>query len=549
MERFQYCRICADLRREIRFLPALLLLIMALATVPLFAGTSEASAQQAGDKSIRRSRQTSPGATLPVQGQQADQDLRKGDLYALVVGVSNYLNPNVPKLNYSDADARAFGEFLKTQSKVFKKTHVTLLVNEQATKKDLEKCLQYELLKAGKDDTVMVFFSGHGAGDVKKPGDYYFLGYDAEPDYLGATAVKMSGLNFLKRLDARRVVLIADACHAGAFSQVGVRTKSLDKSLDSLVRAFRESSGKVIMTSSKPEELSQEKENLRQSVFTHFLIKGLRGEADTDRNGVVTLREAYDYAYEQTKNETDGAQHPQLEGTVVGSFPVSVLGNLDGPIRLEVSFIAQDPRCTNRACTDPTEDAVTCTDPLCGDVELKDGDTMYSGQNYQIAIRPSEASYVYAYHVGPQGDLYRLFPGRDYLAPENRLANPLKGGKIYWIPAKDRWLRQDEQQGKEKIYIVASRSRNGVLEDLYGHLEKIRSQAGSGNRAKKVQTEIESYLERTMAPTKTIVKKVEHRQTAAQSDAKIQRFEMLARIFEAAGLDAVRSVWFWHERK
>jgi hypothetical protein len=52
-----------------------------------------------------------------------------------------------------------------------------------------------------------------------------------------------------------------------------------------------------------------------------------------------------------------------------------------------------------------------------------------------------------------------------------------------------------------------------------------------------------------MAPTKAIVRKIEHRPTGTNPDDKIRRFEILARIFEAPGLDAVRSVWFWHKRK
>ena len=107
---------------------------------------------------------------------------------------------------------------------------------------------------------------------------------------------------------------------------------------------FKEASGRVILSSSRPNEFSQERPNLSNSVFTHYLLKGLRGEADIQRNGVITLPEIYDYVYDRTKGETEGAQHPQMEGAVAGRFPIAVLGQLEDKLKLDVWFVAQDPQ-------------------------------------------------------------------------------------------------------------------------------------------------------------------------------------------------------------
>lgn len=512
--------------------------LMVLTLFLTFPVVPAAFGQDSQYKKIER-RQRASGA--PSLSLREEATLGKGDLYALVVGVANYKNPNL-NLKVSDNDAKQFAEFLKTQEKVFRNTYVNVLVNQNATKLEIEKALTSELLRAGKDDTVIVFLSGHGSGDPKKPGEFFFLGYDADPKYLEATAVKMSGLDFLKRIDSQKVLVVADACHAGTVSEY--RTKSVEKDLGNFARQFSESTGRVVLTSCKPDELSQEKPGLNNSVFTYYLLKGLNGEADTRRVGVVSLNDAYEYVYEQTKNETGGAQHPQLAGTHVGSFPISVLGKVP-PMQLEASFIAQDPRCTNKLCTDPPPDVTVCDDPMCKDVELRDGSTMHSGQNYQIAVRPSSTSYVYVYQIGTDGDLYRLFPDSEYISPENKKPNPLKGGEIYWIPAKDAWLRLDDQQGKERIYVVASRSRNQALEDLYGHLEKLRNQGRPADETKTAQTDVEEFLERTMAPTKALIRKVEN----TSRDRKIRSFEELRGFFESPTLDAVRSVWFDHRRR
>ncbi len=251
--------------------------------------------------------------------------LRTGDLYALVVGVSRYRDAKVPKLELSDKDAKAFGEFLETQKEVFKDTRVTYLLNEKATKSEVEKYLYYTLPKAGKNDTIILFFSGHGAYDPLRPEEFLFLAYDTEPDYLGTTAVKMSGLEFLKGVEAERVLIIADACYAGGFSRG--KSKSPTPSFESFLKEVRGSSGRAIITSGNEKQLSWEIPKLKNSVFTHNLLLGLKGEADRDNDGIVTLSEAYEYAYAKTKDETAGRQHPQLEGKITGAFPLSYVGS------------------------------------------------------------------------------------------------------------------------------------------------------------------------------------------------------------------------------
>ena len=107
--------------------------------------------------------------------------LPTGDLYAVIVGLSNYKNPKIPPLKLAAKDATDFAKFIETQEQLFRKTKVFLRTNENAAKTELEKYLFYELRQAGKDDTIVLFFSGHGAVDPKRPGEFFFLTYDADP--------------------------------------------------------------------------------------------------------------------------------------------------------------------------------------------------------------------------------------------------------------------------------------------------------------------------------------------------------------------------------
>ncbi len=261
-------------------------------------------------------------ADYTIDKQRAYPDMAIGDLYAVVVGVSRYANPKIRQLNYSDKDARDFAQFLRSQEKLFRKTYVTVLLNEQATSARVKKELVYELKKAGKDDTVVLFLSGHGADDPQNPGEYFFITHDGQPDNLEATAVNLTEMKFMKRLDTRRAVLIADTCHAGGFSMHGV--KAVEASFRRLMNQFKESEGKVILTSCQPHEISRESESLGNSVFTYYLLEGLKGAADANGDGIVALQEVYQYVYEKAKHETGGDQHPQLDGRIAGLFPLSL---------------------------------------------------------------------------------------------------------------------------------------------------------------------------------------------------------------------------------
>lgn len=506
------------------------------------------------DKAIRQVPPSIPPSAPPKD--ESSPELGKGDLYTLLVGVAKYKDTSVPPLQLCDKDAKDVAEFLETQKAVFKNVHLKLLLNEQATKEEIEKYLYADLRKAGKDDTVLLFFSGHGAAHTASS-NFYFLTHNSDPNYLEATALNMTGLKFLDGLNSKRVLLIADACHAGGFSP---RTRTMSpqkKRVDHYMKMLGDVSGRMMLTSSKPNEYSQVLPHMKNSVFTHYLLKALRGEADSDRDGVVTIEEAYDYVYTHTKEETRGGQHPQKEGAVVGRFPVSMLGKMDEPIKLDVRFIAQDPRCVNPNCVNPTPGAAECNDPNCGDVNISEGTVLYSDQNYQLAFEAHSRSYVYVYQVDSSGKLFRLIP--DHLTPDNQITNPVEPGRVYWIPARNAWLQLDRTTGMERIYVVASRSPNARLENLYQTLAQARDKANTGGASEKsvqrAQMKVVEELHRTMGPTLHKPMKTGHGPGAEPpngptvSPDKVEAFHSLCRAIESETLDATYSVSFFHQNR
>jgi ankyrin repeat protein len=268
-----------------------------------------------------------------------------GDLYALAVGISQYREPRIRKLDFAANDATAFGDMLKKEEHLFGKKHVKILINEKATQRAINKFLTHDLRRAGKNDTIILFFSGHGQYDPRRISDFYFAPYDVEPGYLAATGVKMSGLDFLRSLETERVLVIADACHSGGFSEWTGSAKGLPPNIEVFMRDFKHTTGRVILTSAGPNEKSYEMKEidgqprLRNGVFTHFLLQGLRGKADANRDGSVTVNEAYQYAYDMTREATNGLQHPQFEGRHSGAFPLAFTGSVIPSWKLKRSLL------------------------------------------------------------------------------------------------------------------------------------------------------------------------------------------------------------------
>ncbi len=84
--------------------------------------------------------------------------------------------------------------------------------------------------------------------------------------------------------------------------------------------------GRLIVTSSGADEASYESGLLRGSPFAHALVSGLRGAADADGDGRVTLAELYSYVYGRTLSSTlaapAGPQHPAVRWDLVGAGEV-----------------------------------------------------------------------------------------------------------------------------------------------------------------------------------------------------------------------------------
>jgi tetratricopeptide (TPR) repeat protein len=226
--------------------------------------------------------------------------------YALIVGISNYKNLSAEQqLRYAERDAQAmFTILISPEGGNFKVENVHVLTNEKATLANLRRELNTWLPTAAKpDDRVIIYFAGHG---FISGGKGYLAPYDLDKDRIPQTGLPMDELGAAigAKIQAKWKVLLTDACHSGAISPddteaLNGRLLNLNKSLFSL-------------TASRAREQSFEHPDLRggHGVFTHYVVLGMEGEADTDGNGVVTADELAEYVHTQVREYTGAKQNP-----------------------------------------------------------------------------------------------------------------------------------------------------------------------------------------------------------------------------------------------
>lgn len=256
---------------------------------------------------------------------------KRSNIWAVVIGIDTY--PHIRGLKYAVDDARLFYEYLVKYIRI-PQENVTLLANHEATLTQMRSTLGTHLKSiAGKDDMVVIFFAGHGATekDVMSPdGDgleKYLLPYDANPKDLYATALPMREISHIfKRIQAERLVFIADSCYSGAsggrtIDITGIRASISGSFLDRIAAG----KGRVIMTASGANEVSVENDDLGHGVFTFYLVEGLRGKADADGDGFITIEEAYRYVSDKVPQATGQEQHPVKKGTVEGRLILGII--------------------------------------------------------------------------------------------------------------------------------------------------------------------------------------------------------------------------------
>ena len=237
-------------------------------------------------------------------------------IWAVVVGAARY--SHMPALRYTDDDAYQVYAFLKSpEGGALPDNQLRLLIDEDATRSNILNAMRRVFLRADDNDVVLLYFSGHGL-----QGSFLPIDYDGFNNNLKHEEIR----NLLKASRAKHKLVIADACHSGSLLSMRNQDKNLSSVLSKYYRAFEEArGGTALLMSSKGEEYSLEDGGLRSGIFSHFLVRGLKGEADDDTDKIITIEEIFNYVHQNVRLYTGNIQTPTLTGDYDDKMPVGVV--------------------------------------------------------------------------------------------------------------------------------------------------------------------------------------------------------------------------------
>lgn len=245
-----------------------------------------------------------------------------GKRYAILVGISKYSQTDL-NLKYSTNDVTALHDLL-SDKKYGRYDKINVITDSRAKSLNIRKALTDLDRIITSQDTILFFYAGHG---VLVNGETYLLPYDAELDYIELTGIKLKDLvDKITNTSAKQKILFLDACHSGGaldskvFSQRNVQNLNLDN--------LQQSRGIVIISSSRSGEASFEDDDSKHGIFTSYMVKGLKGEADQyktgNKNGFIEAHELYAYVNEEANKDairkTGKPQHASMAGYVDGPF-------------------------------------------------------------------------------------------------------------------------------------------------------------------------------------------------------------------------------------
>ncbi len=235
-----------------------------------------------------------------------------GQRYAVIIGIGAYQDARL-NLSYTVNDAQGlYDVFTDPMYGAIPTENVQLLLSEQATTANIKKALNGLRRKATEDDTVIIYYSGHGAQEEDQT---YWVTYDADIDDLLSTALNSNDIaDMLDRISSRQLVTFLDSCYSAATVKRTHQSRSLPTEVP--WEKFT-GEGRVIISASNGKELSLELEEYKHGVFTYYLLDGLKGKADRNEDGYIEVEEIWDFVKRQVqeKARSEGnEQTPKIQG-------------------------------------------------------------------------------------------------------------------------------------------------------------------------------------------------------------------------------------------
>ena len=258
--------------------------------------------------------------------------------FALLIGVGNYESSELQNLAAALPDVWAMEKVLIDPAIAgFEPIDVAVLPNPKP--QEMREAIERLFTSRQKDDLVFLYFSGHGV--VDDYGKFYLTCAQTDKGILNSTAIPATFLHgLMEGCRSQRQVMILDSCFSGAFAKE-MKAKGQSVNLQPQLGG----KGWAVLTSSSATEYSFEQKEGELSVYTEYVVEGLRtGIADRDEDGWISIDELHEFAQGKVR-EVAPAMQPKIYAVEEGYkivFAKAPIGDPQLAYRKEVERLAQE---------------------------------------------------------------------------------------------------------------------------------------------------------------------------------------------------------------
>jgi len=346
--------------------------------------------------------------------------------WAVIIGISTYQYSG-NDLVYAADDARAVYKILR-RNNLFPEDNIKLLLNEDANSRNITNAFSEWLpSRARTGDLAVIYYSGHGASgrdeepqDEPDGKDEYLAPYDvaalSDFDRNPHTGIRDDLIaEWFEKLSSDTVVVF-DSCYSGggfrSLQLPGIpktlapapsgRKRAIDVKENGMQGEFEGLPDNIVfLASSGPDQQSWVDPDLKQSVFTHYLLEGLEGQADDNGDGDISVTEAFQFAHRKIAQNSDWKelQEPVLKKKskkeimlLSGLQPVPPPFTLSqhGPITIDVWFQSVHENGTVSPARQKRD--------------------FRSGDRFQLSFQTTQSCYIFLENIDSEGNAQHVYP-------------------------------------------------------------------------------------------------------------------------------------------
>lgn len=338
------------------------------------------------------------------------------NFYAVLIGFNKYKDrERLSDLQFAERDAQEMYKVLTDpQIGNYSKDNISLIIGDVSNDYIQSKLYNQVVKGRTKDDTVLVYYSGHGfiAGDLE---DAYLATPEITVSHIlnnPAAGLQMKWLynEIFVRTQARFVILLLDCCHSGAFCP-SVKDDNNALRMNLIEEKDVSGEGRIAFVSSPRGVSSRESAPFQNGIFTYYLLEGLRGKAADKETGEVTMNSLITYVEGRTPPNQPPVHYGQSTKIVLTHHPIEKIRKLFGEKAPEDSFVSPDTDQSQsiRTLPNPMDQQISIMDQIINNIAKQNSELM-ADQKILNAIRQLvDADIAFVERVEKDNRVYRRF--------------------------------------------------------------------------------------------------------------------------------------------